>query len=60
VVSGATGFYYLSGAGLMALASALLVRSGPRRMTLGGAVAMGVGASVMAKAAGRGTCSPEP
>ncbi len=51
VVSGATSFYYLTGAGLIALTPALLARLGPRRLILGGAVVLGLGASVTANAA---------
>ncbi len=51
VVSGATSFYYLSGAGLIALTPALLARFGPRPVILGGAAVLGVGASVTANAA---------
>ena len=50
-VSSATSFYYLSGAGLIVVTPALLVRLGPRLVILGGAVVLGLGASVTANAA---------
>jgi MFS family permease len=51
LVSSATSFYYLSGAGLIALTPALLARLGPRPLLIGGAVVLGLGSSVTANAA---------
>ena len=51
LVSSASTFYYLAGAGLIVLTPRLIARFGPRRVILGGAAILGVGATVTANAA---------
>jgi len=50
LVSSASTFYYLVGAGLIMLAPRLIARLGPRRVILGGAAILGLGATVTANA----------
>jgi MFS family permease len=50
LISTATTFYYLAGAALIVLAPWAMVRLGPRRMLLGGALLLGLGATVTANA----------
>jgi MFS family permease len=49
-ISTATTFYYLAGAGLIALVPRLLARTGPRPAILAGALMLGLGATVTANA----------
>ena len=50
LISTATTFYYLSGAVLIALTPRLLARLGPRPVLIGGALTLGLGATIAANA----------